>query len=101
MTSYLTKDTKTKNRIMSTFSKQYVEEYMPEWEWDFDIEQEFDALQPGEFLPIICEGYGFSGLQKTLDGSKQFLYRNAKDQVVEVSYNLADNNTYKQIRGKL
>ena len=83
---------------MAEYSKQYVENYMPEWEWDFDIEEEFDKLQPGEFVSVICEGFGFCGLQKNLDSSKYFLYRDKKGHVVEIPYEIADDTTYKSIR---
>jgi hypothetical protein len=83
---------------MAEYSKQYVENYMPEWEWDFDIEEEFDKLQPGEFVSVICEGFGFCGLQKNLDRSKYFLYRDKKGHVVEIPYEIADDTTYKSFR---
>lgn len=64
---------------MAEFSKQYIENYMPDFGgWDFDIEEEFDKLQNGEFVSLICEGFGFIGIQKQLDGSKYCLYRSAK-----------------------
>ena len=83
---------------MAEYSKQYVENYMPEWTWDFDIEQEFDKLQPGEFVSVICEGFGFCGLQKNLDRSRYFLYRDKVGSIVEIPYEIADDNTYKSIR---
>jgi hypothetical protein len=72
---------------MAEFSKQYIEAYMPEWGWDFDIDEEFDKLQPGEFTNLICEGYGFRGILKQLDGSKWFLSRDAAGRWAEVPYN--------------
>jgi hypothetical protein len=85
---------------MAEFSKQYVENYMPEWGgWDFDIEEEFNKLQPGEFVSAICEGFGFCGLQKKLDGSREFLYRNNSGEIIEIPYELAEDNTYRYIRG--
>jgi len=81
---------------MAEFSKQYVENYMPDLGWDFDIEEEFEKLQNGEFTSLICEGFGFVGIQKQLDGSKYFLYRDSKtNEIVEVPYNLANEDTYK------
>lgn len=64
---------------MAEFSKQWCETNDPELPWDFDIEEEFNKLQPGEFVSVICEGYGFLGLQKQLDGSKYCLYRFDKE----------------------
>lgn len=71
---------------MAEFSKQYVEQYMPEWGWDFDLEEEFDKLQPGEFTSLICEGYGFIGIQKQLDESWFCLYRDKDGKIVEIPY---------------
>lgn len=85
---------------MAEFSKQYIENYMPEMRWDFDLEEEFGKLQNGEFISLICEGFGFIGIQKQLDGSKFFLYSDPKnDDIVEVPYELAEDNTYKYIKG--
>ena len=68
---------------MAEYSKQYVENYMPEWTWDFDIEEEFDKLQPGEFVSVICEGFGFYGLQevpyKWLHKAIKDAYKNYED----------------------
>lgn len=86
---------------MAEFSKQYVEAYMPgELHWNFDIEEEFDKLQPGEFTSVICEGYGFCGLQRNLDSSRHFLYRDRESDIVEVPYEIADDTTYKRILGE-
>jgi hypothetical protein len=86
---------------MAEFSKQYVENYMPDFGgWDFDIEEEFDKLQNGEFVSLICEGFGFIGIQKQLDGSKFFLYRDKSDRIVEVPYEIADEGTYSYILGE-
>ena len=71
---------------MAEYSKQYVENYMPEWQWDFDLYEEFDKLEPGEFASLICEGYGFIGIQKQLDGSWFCLYKDEKGRVVEIPY---------------
>ena len=85
---------------MAEFSKQFVENYMPDTEWDFDIEAEFNKLNPGEFTSLICEGFGFVGIQKQLDGSKYFLYRNSKGEIEEVRYEIADDSTYSYILGE-
>jgi hypothetical protein len=86
---------------MAEFSKQYIQNYMPEFEkWDFDIDEEFDNLQPGEYIPLICEGFGFVGIEKQLDGSKFFLYRDKKGEIVEVPYQIADEGTYSYILGE-
>lgn len=71
---------------MAEFSKQYVEAHMPDLGWDFDINEEFDKLIPGEFTNLICEGYGFQGILKQLDGSKWFLCKDRGGRWAEVPY---------------
>lgn len=71
---------------MAEFSKQYIESHMPDWGWDFDINEEFDTLAPGEFKSLICEGYGFRGIIKQLDGSKWFLFIDSEYKTTEVAY---------------
>ena len=63
---------------MAEFSKQWCDINDPDMPWDFDLDEEFDRLQPGEFTSLICEGFGFIGIQKQLDGSKYCLYRSGK-----------------------
>jgi len=53
---------------MADFSKQYCERYDPELPWDFDIDEVFDDMPFSSFRPIICEGFGFFGLHKDVDG---------------------------------
>ena len=71
---------------MAEFSKQYIESHMPDWEWDFDLNEEFDKLVPGEFTSLICEGYGFSGILKQFDGSKWFIFVDNEHKATEVPY---------------
>lgn len=52
---------------MAEFSKQYCELNDMGLDGDFDIVEEFDKLEPGFFLPLICEGFGFSGIAKKED----------------------------------
>ncbi len=51
---------------MAEFSKEYIEKYHdPEdWGFDFSIMDEFNELQEGHYIGIICEGYGFIGICK-------------------------------------
>ena len=86
---------------MAEFSKQWCEANDPQLPWDFDIEEEFDKLQNGEFVSLICEGFGFIGIQKQLDGSKFFLYRNADtDELVEIPYQIDEDGTYSYVLGE-
>jgi hypothetical protein len=44
---------------MSEFSKEWCEENDPLMPYDFSIKEEFEKLEDGYFIYIICEGYGF------------------------------------------
>ncbi len=52
---------------MADFSKQYCERNDPDFPWDFDILEVADRLEDGEYLPYICEGYGFIAIGKSDD----------------------------------
>ena len=73
---------------MAEFSKQYCEIYEPELDWDFDIEAIAEEIPKGHYKPIICEGFGFSGIGVRLDGDIQILVidTNAEDTLVQVDY---------------
>lgn len=47
---------------MAEFSKEYCQMKMPEFEGDFSIHEEFEKLHDGEYVSMICEGYGFIGI---------------------------------------
>jgi hypothetical protein len=49
---------------MAEFSKQYCEKMDGDLSWDFDILEVADRLENGEYLPYICEGYGFIAIGK-------------------------------------
>lgn len=53
---------------MADFSKQWTENNDPEMPWDFDIEEEFSKLNPGTYISMICEGYGFLAIGKSETG---------------------------------
>lgn len=59
---------------MAEFSKQYCEKYQPEMNWDFDIDSEFHEMPFSSFKAIICEGFGFFGLHKDVDGKLYCLF---------------------------
>lgn len=59
---------------MADFSKQYCEKYDPEMKWDFDIEEEFQDMPMSSFKAIICEGFGFFGIHKDVDGRRYCLF---------------------------
>lgn len=73
---------------MAEFSKQWAELYDPEFPWDFDIEEEVNNIPKGYYKPIICEGFGFSGIGVRLDGNIEILVRDSTDvdSLVQVDY---------------
>jgi hypothetical protein len=50
---------------MADFSKQYCELHDMGFDGDFDVYEEFNKLEVGNFIPIICEGFGFVAIGKT------------------------------------
>jgi hypothetical protein len=73
---------------MAEFSKQYCEIYDWDFPWDFDIEEIAETIPKGHYKPIICEGFGFSGIGVRLDGSIEILVvdRNAEDSYIQLDY---------------
>jgi hypothetical protein len=49
---------------MADFSKQWCEINDPQMPWDFDIIEEWNNLEIGYIVPMICEGYGFVAIGK-------------------------------------
>ena len=76
---------------MADFSKQYCEKYDPEMPWDFDIDNEFEEMPLSSFKAIICEGFGFFGLHKDVDGKKYCLFG---EKWKPVPYEDMTNKTY-------
>lgn len=52
---------------MADFSKQYCELNEMGFDGDFDILEEYAKLTPGNYVPYICEGFGFIAIGKTDD----------------------------------
>lgn len=52
---------------MAEFSKQYCETHDMGYDGDFDIMEEYYKLKPGNYVPYICEGYGFIAIGKMDD----------------------------------
>jgi hypothetical protein len=73
---------------MAEFSKQYCELYEPNLVWDFDIEEIAETIPKGHYKPIICEGFGFSGIGVRLDGNLTILVIDPSDEdcLVQVEY---------------
>lgn len=73
---------------MTEFSKQYCEIYEPEMNWDFDIEDIVETIPKGHYKPIVCGGFGFSGIGVRLDGSIEVLVIDPTDEdnLIQVDY---------------
>ena len=52
---------------MAEFSKQYCELHDMGSNGDFDVYEEFGKLEVGNYVPIICEGFGFVAIGKFED----------------------------------
>lgn len=59
---------------MAEFSKQYCDTHDMGFNGDFDILEEFNKLQPGYCVAMICEGYGFTNICKSEDGEECLVY---------------------------
>lgn len=73
---------------MADFSKQYCEINDPEFPWDFDIEEIAETIPKGHWKPIICEGFGFSGIGVRLNGDIELLFidGNDEDTLIQIDY---------------
>lgn len=60
---------------MAEFSKQYCDLHDQEMTPDFDIDEIAKDIEPGFYLPIICEGFGFIAIGRMEKGDIQFAYR--------------------------
>jgi hypothetical protein len=54
---------------MAEFSKQYCDLYDVGFPHDFDIIEEFNKLKPGNYVPYICEGFGFIAIGHDEEGN--------------------------------
>lgn len=80
---------------MADFSKQYCEKYDSTIGWDFDIDEVFENMPIGSYRPIICEGFGFTGLEKDHDGKRFCLFG---DEWTKVPYSQITDKTYLKYR---
>ena len=58
---------------MAEFSKQWCEMNDPEMPWDFDIFEIANNLSQNFYIPVICEGFGFSAVGKFAEGVKVYV----------------------------
>ena len=80
---------------MAEFSKQYCERYDAAMPYDFDIEKEFESMPFSSFRPVICEGFGFFGLHKDIDGGRFCLFG---EQWAHIPYEEITDETYLKYR---
>lgn len=65
----------------------------------FSIEEEYNKLQNGMYIEIICEGFGFNALAKDKDGNRLvgFFNYTSPPQAKWIPYDKLTLNTYKTI----
>jgi len=71
---------------MSAFSKQWIKSQNGTM-WDFDILEEANNLKPEHFIPMICEGYGFTAIAKDEYGCIYLGFDDKEGNVNWVDYN--------------
>jgi hypothetical protein len=73
---------------MADFSKQWCDIYDPDMPWDFDIEEIAETIPKGHYKPMICEGFGFSGIGVRLNGDIEILVidRNDEESYIQIEY---------------
>jgi len=62
---------------MSEYSKEYLESQGFFKGFDFSILEVFETLKEGEYLPIICEGFGCVGILNQ-EGVCHLIFQNPK-----------------------
>lgn len=72
---------------MADFSKQWCENNDPDMPHDFDILAEAEKLSPNQYVPFICEGYGFVAIGKGKDGEILLAVYHDEENVKWESYN--------------
>jgi len=85
---------------MAEYSKQYCDKYDPGFPHDFDLDELYDQLKPGQSMAVICEGYGFTHISISEEGVKQVVYTNydeSGDDFKFVDLDKIDNKTYKKV----
>lgn len=80
---------------MAEFSKQYCERYQPEMKGDFDIDELLHDMPVGSYRAVICEGFGFHGLERDHEGRTFCLFG---DEWARVPYVEIDDKTHLRFR---
>lgn len=82
---------------MADFSKQWCEVNDPKMPWDFDIEAIWDDLLVGNYMPFICEGYGFTAIGKLREDPKKVMVFVPKSTMDEGEWVDFETIRYKQL----
>jgi len=82
---------------MADFSKQYCELHDMGFDGDFDIMEEYHKLTPGNYVPYICEGFGFVAIGKSNDADETCMLAMPVD---DASYGTVVWRPYEQIINK-
>lgn len=86
---------------MSEFSKQFCDKYDPQTPYDFDLDELYAQLQPGQSAPVICEGFGFTHIAKSDDGTRQVVFTNwaeEGDDYKFVNYDDLTDQTHRKLQ---
>lgn len=86
---------------MAKFCKQYCLKYNPQAAWDYNLDTEFDRLDPGEMAGVDCDGYGFVAIGKEVNGTNFCVFEDDKDKFVRVPFVAIDDRTSLRVKGKL
>ena len=72
---------------MADYSKQWVDTATKgDLPWSFDILDEASRIEPGYYLPIICEGYGFIAISKDNHGEIFLAFEDVEDNIKWIPY---------------
>lgn len=85
---------------MADYSKQYCDKHNQGFPYDFDLDEEYAKLKNGEYMPLICEGFGFTHISKSDEGVRQVVYTNYLedgDDYKTIDFDKIDNKTYKNV----
>lgn len=86
---------------MAKYCKQYCLKYSPKDPWDYNLDTEFERLDPGEMAGVECSGYGFVAIGRDVDGTNFCIFEDANDKFVKVPFVAMDDNTYSRVKGRL
>ena len=71
---------------MADYSKQWCDINDSEMPYDFDILEEFGKLPKNNYIPIICEGFGFCVIAKDAYGKCMLGFENNDEDIDWIHY---------------